>query len=66
MAENKIVLPDEFVSVDELQTFWDTHSTADYWDEMVEAHFDIAPELKLKMDKNKLYHFEIEKLTIML
>lgn len=34
-------MPDETADIDELIAFWDTHSTADYEDEMEDVHFDI-------------------------
>jgi len=34
-------MPDETAVIDELISFWDTHSTADYEDEMEDVHFDI-------------------------
>jgi len=34
-------MPDPSVSIDEIVEFWDTHSTADYDDEMQDVTFDI-------------------------
>ena len=34
-------IPDETADIDELIAFWDTHSTADYEDEMEDVHFEI-------------------------
>ena len=34
-------MPDETADIDELIAFWDTHSTADYEDEMEDVHFEI-------------------------
>ncbi len=34
-------MPDETAVIDERIAFWDTHSTADYEDEMEDVHFDI-------------------------
>ncbi len=38
------VLPDDFQTVEELSDFWDTHSSADYEDDMepVEAQIDLS------------------------
>ncbi len=40
----KDVLPDDFQTVEELSDFWDTHSSADYEDDMepVEAQIDLS------------------------
>jgi len=44
-------IPEHFNSAEEAGEFWDTHSAADYWDEMetVEMEFDIVngPETAL-------------------
>jgi len=34
-------MPDETTLLDEVIEFWDTHSTADYEDEMEEVNFEI-------------------------
>jgi len=34
-------MPDPSASIDEIVEFWDTHSTADYDDEMQDVTFDI-------------------------
>jgi hypothetical protein len=34
-------LPKSFKNEKEAAAFWETHSVADYWDEMQEAHFEI-------------------------
>ena len=34
-------IPEHFNSVEEASDFWDTHSLADYWDQTLEAQFDI-------------------------
>ncbi|MBU4226087.1 MAG: BrnA antitoxin family protein [Chloroflexi bacterium] len=34
-------MPDPSASIDEIVEFWDTHSTADYNDEMQDVTFDI-------------------------
>lgn len=33
-------------SYSEIGDFWDTHSTADIWDEMEEVKFEFAPEAR--------------------
>ncbi len=34
-------IPKNFSTEKQAAEFWDTHSVADYWDEMKEAHFEI-------------------------
>ncbi len=44
MGKNKLTrdpMPDSSASIDEIVEFWDTHSTADYDDEMQDVTFDI-------------------------
>lgn len=44
MARNKLTrdpMPGASASIDEIIEFWDTHSTADYDDEMEDVTFDI-------------------------
>ena len=36
----------ELKSYAEIAEFWDTHSTADYWDEMETVEFEIVPEAR--------------------
>ena len=33
-------------TVEEAAEFWDTHDTADYWDQMPEAHFEVRVRSK--------------------
>ena len=40
-------MPDENASIEELIAFWDTHSTADYEDEMEDVQFDIDVQEEL-------------------
>lgn len=53
MPENK--LPEEFKSITEIQSFWDTHSSADYWDEMEDVDLQLSPALQAKLEIKKLY-----------
>ena len=53
MPENKI--PEEFESVAEVQDFWDTHSSAEYWDEMMDVDMQLSPALQAKLELRKLY-----------
>ena len=55
MPKNKIAIPEEFTSFEEIQEFWDTHSTADYWDEMEEVKIELSPTLRAKFERKKLY-----------
>lgn len=36
----------QFNNYTELAEFWDTHSTADYWDEMEEVEFEFSPDAR--------------------
>ena len=56
MRENKKdKLPDEFKSIEEVQEFWDKHSTTDYWDEMEDVDLQLSPDFKAKLQLKKLY-----------
>jgi hypothetical protein len=39
--QNKEPIPEEFDSLEEAGEFWDTHSAADYWDEMEDVSLEI-------------------------
>jgi len=45
----------EFKSIDEIQEFWDDHSSADYWDEMEDVDLQLSPALQAKLELRKLY-----------
>jgi vacuolar-type H+-ATPase subunit C/Vma6 len=51
-------IPEHFSSADEAGEFWDTHSAADYWDEMetVEMEFDIQKRVFLVPVDGQIYH----------
>ena len=53
MLENK--LPEEFKSIEEIQDFWDTHSSAEYWDEMADIDLQLSPALQARLEMKKLY-----------
>lgn len=55
MLTNKDPIPEQFHSIEEVQDFWDTHSTADYWDEMEDVEMELSPTLKAKLEMKKLY-----------
>jgi hypothetical protein len=55
MSKNKDPIPENFTSIEEIQEFWDTHSTADYWDEMEDVDMQLSPALKSKLELKKLY-----------
>ena len=55
MEKHKSPLPEEFASVEAAQEFWETHSTADYWDEMEDVDIQISPTLRAKLETKKLY-----------
>jgi len=65
---NKNKIPEEFESLEQIQDFWETHSTADYFDEMEKAEFELSPALKSKIESGILYRVldlsskEIEKI----
>jgi len=41
---NRDLLPNEFESLEAVGEFWDTHSAADYWDEMEDVEIEIEPQ----------------------
>jgi hypothetical protein len=55
MPKSKDRIPEEFRSIEEIQEFWDTNSTADYWDEMEDVDMQLLPALKSKLELKKLY-----------
>ena len=55
MPKSKDQIPEEFETIEEIQDFWDEHSTADYWEEMKEVHLQLSPALKSKLELKKLY-----------
>lgn len=48
-------MPENFQSIAEIQDFWDTHSSADYWDEMEDIDLQLSPALQSKLEIKKLY-----------
>jgi len=55
MPKNKKPIPEEFKSIEEIQDFWDEHSSADYWDEMQDVNFELSAVLQSKLELKKLY-----------
>ena len=55
MSKNSTPLPQHFRSIDEIQDFWDTHSSADYWEDMDDVEMSLSPELQAQLDVKKLY-----------
>jgi hypothetical protein len=55
MQKNKIKIPEEFKSFEEIQGFWDEHSSFEYWDEMDDVSMQISPSLRSKLELKKLY-----------
>jgi vacuolar-type H+-ATPase subunit C/Vma6 len=51
-------IPEHFSNAEEAGEFWDTHSAADYWDEMepVEMEFDIQKRVFLVPVDGQIYH----------
>ena len=56
MPKNKEPIPEEFNSIEEIQDFWNEHSTADYSDEMEDVDLQLSPALKSKLELRKLHH----------
>ncbi|MEK7396171.1 MAG: hypothetical protein AAB116_04455 [Candidatus Poribacteria bacterium] len=56
MNRSKDKLPEKFEDLEQIQDFWDTHSTADYWDEMDDVEMELSPELISKLETRKLYN----------
>ncbi len=52
--DGKQPLPDEFSSIEEIQEFWDDHSSADYEDEMETVEMQLSDRLKAKIESRKL------------
>jgi hypothetical protein len=54
----EIIIPEHFTSAEEAGEFWDTHSAADYWDEMepVEIEFDIQKLVFFVPVDGQIYH----------
>ncbi len=57
MNKRKDTIPEHFSSAEEAGEFWDTHSAAEYWDEMeeVEMEFDIRKRTFLVPVDNQIY-----------
>lgn len=55
MPKNQDKIPEQFSSIEEIQDFWDKHSTADYWHEMEDVDIQLTPEFKSKLELKKLY-----------
>lgn len=51
-------IPEHFSNAEEAGEFWDTHSAADYWDEMeeVEMEFDLQKRVFLIPVDDRIYH----------
>ena len=55
MDKHKTPLPEEFASIEDVQAFWDSHSTADYWDDMEDVDMQLSPVLQARLETKKLY-----------
>ena len=57
MNKRKDTIPEHYHSAEEASEFWDTHSAADYWDEMVEEEmeFDIRKRTFLVPVDGRIY-----------
>jgi hypothetical protein len=51
-------VPEQFDSAEEAGEFWDTHSAADYWEEMkeVEMEFDLQKRVFLIPVSDRIYY----------
>jgi vacuolar-type H+-ATPase subunit C/Vma6 len=58
MNANKDPIPEYFDSAEEAGQFWDTHSAADYWDEMeeMEMEFDLQKRTFLVPIADQMYY----------
>lgn len=56
-VNNRDNIPDQFTSLEEAGEFWDTHSAADYWDEMeeIEMEFDLQERVFLLPVDHQMY-----------
>ena len=57
-GSKKDPIPEHFSSAEEAGAFWDTHSAADYWDEMeeVEMEFDLQEHIFLVPVVDQIYY----------
>ena len=57
MKINRVSIPKEFKTLEEAGEFWDTHSAADYWDQMedVEIGVDIQSRRFVVMLDDAVY-----------
>lgn len=55
MSKNKTPLPEHFTSLEEIQEFWEHHSSADYWEEMNDVEMSLSPGLQAQLEMRKLY-----------
>lgn len=63
MHKRKNTIPEHFNSAEEAGEFWDTHSAADYWDEMEEEkiEFDIQKRTFLVQVDGRIYQLAKKK-----
>jgi len=55
MQKSRIEISEKSDNIEQIQVFWDTHSTADYWDEMDDVEMTLSPALKSEIELKKLY-----------
>ncbi|GAB4543231.1 MAG: hypothetical protein Kow0063_36170 [Anaerolineae bacterium] len=57
-ASKRDAIPEHFESLEKAGEFWDTHSAADYWDEMeeVEMEFDLQKRVFLIPVNDRVYY----------
>ncbi len=56
MQKNRTPIPEEFHSIEDVQDFWNTHSSADYWDDMEDVEMNLSPALKTRLETKKIYN----------
>ena len=57
-GSKKDPIPAHFASAEQAGEFWDTHSAADYWDEMedVQAEFDLQKRIFMVPVDDRIFH----------
>ena len=57
-VNSKDPIPEHFNSAEEAGEFWDTHSAADYWDEMedVDVEFNLQEQVFLVPVTHRIYY----------
>lgn len=48
-------IPEEFPSIEAARKFWDAHSTAEHWNDMVDVDMRLSPAFRASLETKKLY-----------